>query len=113
MKKIILVLMIFLFVSCYGNDEEGNSVLILSKRDRCENTVRETGNGYDPTACIIMLAAVYRPNKISNPQVDGTLLWCLNYQFEMAKCKSKSDVLPPWFFGDERVIGFDKNWKIV
>ncbi len=95
MKKIILVLMIFLFVSCWGNDEEGNSVLILSKRDRCENTVREMQNGFAPITCIIMLAGVYRPNKISNPQVDGTLLWCLNYQVEMKKCKSESDVLPP------------------
>lgn len=38
-KKIILVLIISALVSCFGNDENGNSSLILSKRDRCENTV--------------------------------------------------------------------------
>jgi hypothetical protein len=94
MKKIILVLMIFLFVSCFGNDEEGNSVLILSKRDRCENTVRETQNGFNPETCIVMLAVV-TPEKPPTYGTDATLLWCLVYQFEMAKCKKKSDVLPP------------------
>ncbi len=94
MKQIIPVILLLTLVSCWGNDENGNSVLILTKRDRCENTVRETNNGFDPTTCIIMLAAVYRPNKISS-QVDGTLLWCLNYQVEMAKCKKKSDLPPP------------------
>lgn len=94
MKKIILVLMIFLFVSCFGNDEEGNSVLILSKRDRCENTVRETQNGFDPFMCTVMLSTAYK-YKNSIGLTDATLLWCLVYQFEMKKCKSESDILPP------------------
>lgn len=91
MKKIILVLMIFLFVSCWGNDEEGNSVLILSKRDRCENTVREMQNALDPETCIVMLGTLPRKGNF----IDLILITCLNYQFEMAKCKKKSDVLPP------------------
>jgi hypothetical protein len=94
MKKIILVLMIFLFVSCYGNDEEGNSVLILSKRDRCENTVREMQNGFNPFMCTVMLLGQTRA--MSPAYVtDATLLWCLVYQFEMKKCKTESVVLPP------------------
>ncbi len=93
MKKIILVLMIFLFVSCWGNDENGNDVLILSKRDRCENTVRETQNGFNPFMCTVTLALA---SKVKAPGLtDATLLWCLVYQFEMKKCKSESDVLPP------------------
>lgn len=92
MKKIIIVLMIFLFVSCWGSDENGNDVLILSKRDRCENTVREMQNALDPETCIVTLATLL-PAK--GGFIDLTLITCLNYQFEMAKCKKKSDVLPP------------------
>jgi hypothetical protein len=94
MKKIIIVLMIFLFLflSCWGSDENGNDVLILSKRDRCENTVREMQNALDPETCIVTLATLL-PAK--GGFIDLTLITCLNYQFEMAKCKKKSDVLPP------------------
>jgi hypothetical protein len=91
MKKIILVLMIFLFVSCWGNDENGNDVLILSKRDRCENTVRTTQNVLDSEDCLVGLGG-----SVDSPAATNLmLLLCLNYQFEMAKCKKKSDVLPP------------------
>ncbi len=71
-------------VSCFGNDENGNSTLILSKRDRCENTVRETQNGFDPTTCIVTLAVETRAMSLTYV-TDATLLWCLVYQFEMAK----------------------------
>jgi hypothetical protein len=48
--------------------------------------------GLDPETCIVTLATLL-PAK--GGFIDLILITCLNYQFEMAKCKSESDVLPP------------------
>ena len=94
MKKIILVLIIFTLVSCFGNDENGNSTLILTKRDRCENNVIESQGLLNPFLCSVSLGTAIRAN--SPPETINLMLYgCLAYQFEMKKCKSESDVLPP------------------
>jgi hypothetical protein len=93
MKKIIGVLIISALVSCFGNDENGDNVLILSKRDRCENTVRNS-IALAPRPCIVGLATL--AGDVNFQTLNNLILiQCLNYQFEMKKCKSESDVLPP------------------
>jgi hypothetical protein len=91
MKEVLVTVILVVLVSCWGSDENGNDVLILSKRDRCENTVRTTQNVLDSEDCIVGLGGSAGSTSATNLM----LLLCLNYQFEMAKCKKKSDVLPP------------------
>lgn len=94
MKQFLAIIILITFVSCWGTDGEGNDVLILSKRDSCENTVRNSEGVLDPKSCIVFLGGAMRSN--SPPSTTNLFLFgCLAYHFEMAKCKKKSDVLPP------------------
>lgn len=94
MKWIMLVIILLTLISCWGTDENGNDVLILSKRDRCENSVRNSGGMLGADLCIGSLGGAMQSN--SPPETINLILFgCLAYQFEMAKCKNESDILPP------------------